>query len=184
MRQEAGQIVKKKVLVITISLLLLGVYIGRVVYVNINSEGFRVETEIHGMNESFVCDDFQYNMLSFEILNESELQEKFDLEVDSSEKYLLALVNVKYLGEETDKLSPLLFADFESGSWSNGIRSILVNAINKESMRFHPNQEKTLYVIAVMSSVQFSQSEWNQAEKRKFNLVLKTYPKRVEIKCY
>ena len=177
---------KKKVLIITSSLLLLSLYVWRVVYLNINSQGFRVETEVHEMNEVFIYNDFQYNMLSFEILNKSELEEKFDIDTDAEEdtKYLLAKFNVKYLGGENDKLTPLFYANFESGSWSNGFKSILLNAVNKEGMRFDNNQEKTLYVVSAMVSVQFSESEWKKADKRKFNLVLGTYPKKVEIKCY
>lgn len=169
-----------------LSLLLFSIYVGRVVYLNINSKGFRVETEVHERNESFISNNFQYNMQDFKILNKQELKEEFNIDTDDSEDtmYLLAKVDVKYLGEETNKISPIYNAKFESGSWKNGIDNKLIGEINTEDMHFNHDEEKTLYIIVAARSVQFSKSEWNNRNTRKFNLVLQTYPKKVEIICY
>lgn len=178
---------KKRVFTVSIAVFLGVCYIARVIYLNINSEGFRVPTESHNMGEVFWYADFEYQILDFEIMDKNALNEKFGSVMDNvtseDAAYLLATVKVRYQGDEKDKLSHLFSSSFESGSWRNGVNSRLGNRINSENMRFDPGGEKTLYAIAEMFPVQFSKSEWKKIYQRKYSLVLETYPKKVEVKC-
>lgn len=187
MQEEGRRTVKKKGFIIFFSLILICLYIGRVAYLNINNKGFRVETEAHKINESFIYSDFQYKMLSFKILSENEMEEEYNIEVDDNVKdrlFLLAEFNIKYIGTDTDITCPIYRANMEFDSWRNGMNSGTVNKINTEDLKYRADEEKTYIYVSTASPLQFTKSEWTKVRNEKFNLVLGTYPKKVEIQCY
>lgn len=159
-------------------------YVGRVIYINVHSEGFRIETESYSIGDTIIKDSFSYNMSNFWIVNGKELNDNTAKRgFEETAVYLLSEVRIKYFGNESDKLASISLAVFESGGWHNGCDVRLYNRVNSESLYFNHNEEKTVYIIAVMYPVQFSKSEWKRVYQRKYSMVLDTYPKKVEIKC-
>ena len=177
---------KKKLISIIILFVVVAVYIGRVIYIDVTRPEFRIEKDVYNINETVIHEDFEYKVEEFELLEPEELVGKYDVDGDfdnKTVKFLVAKVSVKYIGDEQEKVTPLKSAKFESKSWKNSSEYTLLRSINKKNLVFKPQQTKELYFIVKMSSVQFYGKEWDNVRNRTYYLVLDTYPRKVEIKC-
>ncbi len=176
---------RRKIFLITIIVSVI-IYISRVTYINISSEGFRVETDTYSMGDSIYLDEFLYNMHSFKLLNKDELNNQYGIDThDDSDKtvYILGEIEIKYIGNSDEIIAPVRYGTFESYSWKNGMDNKIFNELNDNNMVFSKDEIKNIFVISKAVTAQFSDSEWKNVNNRHYYFVLDTYPRKVQIKC-
>jgi hypothetical protein len=141
------------------------------------------------INKKMIMGDYSIEMVSWE-WNDGEVIK--DIVPDYSiltnsdgtdypndkEKVALATIQITKNGNIDDTFDFTNVA-IESGAWHNQWDSVVFEAINGEdcySLDMKNGEKKQITIPIVLYDFQFSDSQWNSIEKRKFCVVFSNYP--------
>lgn len=177
---------KKRICVAAMIMVLLVIYVVRVVYVNENA--YHVETERYAKGENCTYEDFTYRIVSCEVMDKSEIESKFNItyveKMPVTVDYIVAELEVTYIGQLDEQMSLKGLFHFESNGWSNGCSRDLDYIVNAEDTVFKKGETKSIWKFGTLAKPQLTKREWKNRHSMKFDLYLANLPKEVIMECY
>lgn len=178
---------KKKIVTITVALIISIIFIIRVVYVNVKYNDIMPHKIVYKYGEQCTYKDVVYQVKDWKVYDsEDEAREYIGEGVydiyEGESKVVIVAVDVTYIGDaDTYKLS-LSNKHIQSGGWTNGIIRTARFSSDRELVK---GETKTIYLYVNVSNTvsAISPSEFSRIDKRKFEFVLSTYPDIIIMEC-
>ncbi|MGN0408769.1 MAG: hypothetical protein ACI4EJ_10960 [Bacteroides sp.] len=180
----------KKVIGMTVFLLLVIFYIARVVVVNARYDKPQIITYEKGE----ICEykDFSFCMKTKEFLTPAQMRERYGSSkidgyvgdsVKKDDLFMIVGFDAAYHGDKDETRVPLTKIQFQSGAWTNGEDYYLIDVVNPDGVSVRRNETKRIYLATYAGKITFARKNWSTIRDRKYNMVLETYPDVIRMRC-
>lgn len=179
---------KKKIissLIVVLSALLVGLFVWRVVEVNLKYPAPVLKSCEKGETLNYL-DTFEITVMDTEFLSDEQAQELFDVENafgDVEQKYLVTTLHVKNISDEPQRF-PVYELTFQSGAFFNGGMYQFLESLNGwvDVPEQQPDEELTIKLPLNIPKTRFRDSQWETVTQRQYEIVLRLYPEKYVLK--